>query len=313
MIATGDLVYDTFADTMDYYDEALAKTTKPVLNVIGNHDAGQNSGTTSLSKVSSDTECYNKYIKPYVSNWSVTQPSDAETYGKSYYYKDFSTEKVRLIVLNEYETDYEIDPNDGTKLLYSREFRAMRQAQVDWLITTLTNTPSDYGVIVATHQPLGLLKSEDNQFVSPNLVDNTSYFSVYSSDKEWLAKIINAYASKSSLTLSVTQIGAVVTTLNCDCDFTSVQSEFICAICGHTHSDYIGHLKNYPNIPVLCVAADNLTYTNQIQPRAEGHQSEDLFNVVNIDRNRKTIKIIRIGAVASALGQVRDQMIMSYV
>jgi len=83
-------------------------------------------------------------------------------------------------------------------------------------------------------------------------------------------------------------------------------------LCGHTHQDYVGRLKNYPSIAILCVGADNLLYTSGFQPRAEGTPSEDLFNVVNIDRNRKTIKIIRIGSDASVTGQVRDQMLLNY-
>ena len=325
MIATGDLVWDSYADPMTYYDNALQKTTKPVLNIIGNHDAGQYKSAIGLGSVSTDKQCYDRYIAPYISagtlsngvavpGWGVVQPTDAATNGNSYYYKDFTDEKVRLIVLCEFETEYEINPNDQTSLLYSRELRAMRQAQVTWLINTLTNTPSDYGVIIAMHQPLGSLANVDNEFVSLDLVGGYKFY-VYSEDKEWLAKIINAYATKTSLTLSVTQTGAVVqndAVLNCDCDFTNVQSEFICAVCGHTHRDYIGHLTNYPAVKVLCVGADNLLYTSGFQPRAEGTPSEDLFNVVNIDRNRKTIKIIRIGSDASITGQVRDQMIMSY-
>lgn len=325
MIITGDLVWDTYADQTTWYDLALQKTTKPVLNVIGNHDAGQYNKAIGLGSQSSDLECYNKFIAPYVNagtlsndvtvpGWGVVQPADAATNGNSYYYKDFTDEKIRLIVLCEYETEYELNA-DGTALKYNREYRAMRQAQVTWFINTLTNTPSDYGVIVAMHQIPDLLGNEDNEFVSFNLVNNSADCSVYSTDRAWLAKILNAFATKSSLTLTVTQTGAVVqndATLNCNCDFTSVQSEFICVICGHTHKDYIGHLLNYPSVAVLCVGADNLHYTSTFQPRQEGTPSEDLFNVVNIDRNRKTIKIIRIGSDASVTGQVRDQMIMSY-
>ena len=199
----------------------------------------------------------------------------------------------------------------------------MRQAQVTWLINTLSSTPNDYGVIVAYHQPDNLAEV-DNEFVSFNLVgsyrsahgSSANIANVYCDDKDWLPKILNAFATKSSLTLTVTQTGAVVTsspTLVCDCDFTSVQAEFICILNGHTHQDYIGHLTNFPALKVLCVGADNLLYTSGFQPRAAGTPSEDLFNVVNIDRNRKTIKIIRIGSDASVTGQVRDQMIMSYV
>ena len=320
MIVTGDIVWDTYADATTWYNLALQKTTKPVLNVIGNHDAGQYNPEIGLGSQSSDLECYNKFIAPYVSNWGVVQPTNASTDGKSYYYKDFTDEKVRLIVLCEYETDYEIN-QEGTGLVYSREWRAMRQAQVTWLINTLTNTPSDYGVIVAYHQP-DPLKDENNAFVSFDLVADYRIAHgmnptalVYCDDKEWLPKILNAYATKSSLSLTVTQTGAVVEsspTLVCDCDFTNIQSEFICILTGHTHRDYIGHLKNFPSLSILCVGADNLRYTSTFQPRAEGTPSEDLFNVVNIDRNRKTIKIIRIGSDASVTGQVRDQMIMSY-
>lgn len=310
MIVTGDIVWDDFRNGMDYYNEAITNISKPVLNVVGNHDAGQ--WHTNLSSVSTDKQCYDRFIAPYVSGWGVTQPSNAATDGKSYYYKDFTDEKIRLIVLCEFETDYQIDPNDATKLLYSREYRAMRQAQVTWLIDTLTNTPSDYGVIVAMHQTPGLMGAADNQFVSFDLVDNQQAFNVYSDDKEWLAKILNAFANKTSLSLSVSQTGAVVTTLDCSCDFSAVQSEFICVLCGHTHRDYIGRLKNYQSIPVLCVGADNLLYTSSFQPRAAGTPSEDLFNVINIDRNRKTIKVVRIGSDASVTGQVRDQLLMNY-
>lgn len=309
MLLTGDLVWDDYRDSMEYYDEVLESTTKPVLNVVGNHDVGQ--WHLGLASVATDKQCYDKVISPYVSSWDVVQPADASS-GKSYYYKDFTDQKVRLVIINEFETDYEIDPIDPHKLRFSREFRAMRQEQVTWLISTLTDTPPGFGVILAMHQPLGLLGYEENPFVSFDLIDNNRVFNAYSDDKEWLAKIIDAYARKTSLSLNVAQNGAVVTSLDCSCDFSSIQSEFICVMCGHVHQDYVGHLKNYPSIPILCVGADNLQYTSDSCPRMIGTQSEDLFNVVNIDRNRKTIKLIRIGSDVSITGQVRDTLLMNY-
>ena len=310
-IITGDIVWDTFADTMDWYDIAIKKTTKPVLNVVGNHDSGQNMGTTSLDRVSNDLQCYNKYIAPYVDKWAVTQPNDAAIEGKSYYYKDFTDEKIRLIVLCEFETDFEINPNDETQLLYSREYRAMRQEQVDWFISSLANTPSDYGVVVALHQP-DTLNNEDNAFVSYGLVDR-KIANVYADDKEWLLKILDAYKEKKALSFSFKQTGAVVGTINVSCDFTNVSAELICVLCGHTHNDYIGHYKSYPNLLVLVVGANNLKYTGNICQRATGTPSEDLFNVVNIDRNRKKITVIRIGADGSVYGQYRNHITVDYL
>ena len=313
-IVTGDLVWDNFADAMTWYDLAVAQTTKPVLNVIGNHDAGQQNNTTpSLDYVSSDLQLYNKAIAPYVSGWGVTQPTDAATLGKSYYYKDFTDEKIRLIVLNEFETDYQIDPNNANKLLYSREYRAMHQAQVDWLIASLAATPDDYGVVVAYHQPDDNIANDGNPFVSIDLVGRTGWpANIYSETRNWLPRILNAFATKTADSFTFSQTGAVVGTINVSCDFTANQAEFICILNGHTHRDIIGRLTDYPDLLILCVGADNLLYTSNFCPRAEGTPSEDLFNVVNIDRNRKTIKVIRIGSDASITGQVRDQLLISY-
>ena len=331
MIVTGDIVWDTYHDPTTWYDEALAKTTKPVLNVIGNHDAGQYNATYGLDSQSSDLECYNKFIAPYVNTgtlpngvsvpgWDVVQPTNAATEGKSYYYKDYTDEKIRLIVLCEFETDYEIN-SGGTGLVYNRETRAMRQAQFDWLIATLSSTPDDYGVIVAYHQPDNLI-DEHNEFVSFDLVDDyrlshgvdhiANIYAQSDTGRNALPAILNAFKNKSALDFTFYCNGAVPGNRTIQCDFTNVQAEFICILNGHTHKDYIGHLKDFPSIPVLVVGADNLKYTSGFQPRQEGTPSEDLFNVVNIDRNRKTIKIIRIGSDASVTGQVRDQMIMSY-
>lgn len=308
-IVTGDIVYDDYRDPMTYYDEAKTKTTKKVFNVIGNHDAGQ--WHVNLSSVSTDQQAYERYIAPYKSSWELGNGDAGD--GKCYYYKDFDTEKIRLIVLNEFETDYEINPSDPTKLLYSREYRAMRQAQVDWLINSLSSTPNNYGVIVALHQLDKTSSTEDNNFVSEYL-KGRSVANVYASstNAEWLLRILDAFKNKTSLNFSFNQTGAVVTTINVVCDFSSNGAEFICTLCGHTHNDYIGHYQNYPSLVVLCVGSNNLTYTGKYCQRKEGTLSEDMFNVVNIDRNRKTIKVIRIGSDASITGQDRKNITIKY-
>lgn len=230
--------------------------------------------------------------------------------GKSYYFTDFTTERVRLIVLCEFESDCEISETDPTKYKYSREYRSMRQEQVTWLINSLSTAPSGYGVIVALHQP-DRLKDEDNAFVSDSLVDKETAM-VYANDKEWLLKILDAFQRKTSLQLTFSQVGGVVSTINASCDFTNVHSELICTICGHTHNDYIGHYKNFPNIVTLVVGSDNLKYTGSYCQRKVGTMSEDLFNVVNIDQNRRKISVVRVGADASVTGQDRRMITISY-
>ena len=315
-IATGDLVYDHFASPIDYYNKGLEQTTKPVYNVIGNHDAGQQDpATPSLDRVSSDAQCYEKYIAPYIGNWEVKSDGGGVPHpsGKSYYFNDFTAEKVRLIVVCEFETDYELSETDPEhKLKWSREYRAMHQEQINWLIDSLSTTPSGYGVIVALHQ-LDTTKEEYNEFVSGYLAGKGSA-NIYTNDSEinWFVRILDAFQKHTTLNFTFNQTGAVVGTMTVNADFTNkTDTEFICTICGHTHNDYIGHYKD-TDLVVLNIGSDNTTYTGKICPRKVGTIAEDLFNVVNVDRNRKKITIIRIGSDSSVEGQDRRRITIGY-
>lgn len=317
-VATGDLVYDTFADPMDYYNLGLEYTSKNVYNVIGNHDAGQyNASKGGLSTVGTDAQVYDKYIAPYLDRWALKTDGSGTPHpeGKSYYFTDFTDEKVRLIVLCEFESDCEISSTDSSKYKYSRECRAMRQAQVDWLIDSLSTTPSGYGVIVAHHQPDKLSSTDSNEFISDSLSGKRPA-AIYASgdDALWLPKILSAFQKKQKLSFVFQQTGAVVGTINVACDFTSLSSstELICTICGHTHNDFVGHLEDFPDIVTLVVGSDNINYTGRYCPRMKNTVTEDLFNVVNVDRNRKTITVLRVGAGDSATGQTRDKITINY-
>lgn len=306
-IITGDIVYDTFADPMTPYDKALVGSDKLFLNVIGNHDAGQENATVGyLVSVGTDEQVYNKFIAPYKDNWNL---GDGDT-GKNYYYKDFTEEKVRVVVLYDFETDFELN-EEQTRLKYWREACTVRQAQVDWLISTLENTPIDYGVIVAHHINYKFDNS-DNNFCTPRLKNATESEYQYSSDKQWLEKILTAYQNKTSVDITWSQTGGVVTSLTANHDFSAAGGEFICILAGHTHDDFIGHPGDFPNLVLLTVGSDNIHYTGNSCARAANHVSEDLINIVNVDRNYKTISVVRIGADFSVTGQKRDCITVSY-
>lgn len=306
-IITGDIVYDTFADQMTYYDEAIEGSSSMFLHVIGNHDAGQpNESVGWLNSVGNDQQVYDKFIAPYKNRWNL---GNGDT-GKCYYYKDFEEEKIRLIVLYQFETDFE-KKEDGSQLKYWREYVAFRQAQVDWLINTLNNTPDDYGVMVSYHIHYDY-KDEDNAFITEYLKGHHWHEYAYQSDKYWLHKILTAFQKHETLELTWNQTGGVVCSLNASCDFTQNEAEFICILAGHTHDDYIGHSAQYPNLPVLVVGSDNLHYTGKSCPRAYDTPSEDLINIVNVDRNRKTITVIRVGSDVSITGQNRSMITIKY-
>ena len=121
IISTGDQLLNYFTDDFDWW------TADDVLLVLGNHDAW-------ISKAMYDTgdydeiverqygdtnfyiikqkECYDKFFASRISGWGVTQPADAATDGKCYYYKDFDA--VRLIVLDcmHYGSPDDLDGNN---------------------------------------------------------------------------------------------------------------------------------------------------------------------------------------------------------
>lgn len=313
-IITGDIVYDTFADPMTYYDRALNGTDTMFLNVIGNHDAGQpNEGVGWENSQGTDIQVYNKFIAPYKDSWNL---GDGDT-GKNYYYKDFYDEKVRMIVLYDYETEQiyngETLPGGEVDRTHWRENCAVRQAQVDWLISTLINTPDDYGVIIAHHESYSMEDSTNNPFSTKSLngvVMDTDYH--YCSDPHWLDKILSAFKNRTQLNISWEQTGGVITNLHAVADFRNVASEFVCILAGHTHDDFIGHPVGYPELTQIIVGADNLHYGGSSCPRAYDSPSEDLINVVNVDRDSKTITIIRVGSDYSIYGQKRDIVTINY-
>lgn len=130
MICTGDMVANTAGQIASWWNP-------DVLTCIGNHDsASYNSSTgydwTALSMA--DRDAY--YIAPFESNWGVTH-----TTGTSYYYKDYATQKVRLIVM-----DAMLYTNNG----------AEATAQTAWLASLLADAISNnLHVLIAIHSVHG--------------------------------------------------------------------------------------------------------------------------------------------------------------
>ena len=94
IIHTGDSVF-TYIEAGNPFESVAGGDT--VLNVIGNHDCWhQGDGGYYGTK----QEAYDLIIKNNVSAWGVTQPTGASENFDCYYYKDYTTNKFRLIVLD---------------------------------------------------------------------------------------------------------------------------------------------------------------------------------------------------------------------
>ena len=130
MLHGGDTVNDEYGDA-----NRISESEAPILNVIGNHDnwdASNKQGDSVNGRVL-PTKLYTKFIKPFadIDGIGITQPTDAESLGLCYYYKDYVDSKLRLIVLDCMNWD---------------------EDEEDWLATTLASANTlGYTVIIADH------------------------------------------------------------------------------------------------------------------------------------------------------------------
>lgn len=127
VICTGDMIRDVVSDDFSFWNDSR------ILTVIGNHDTAIRSNGvydwTGYGKVNA----YNRYFKPFIKTWNVTQPANAESNGLMYYYKDYSSEGIRLIALDCMFWD---------------------STQKTWLVNTLADAKSKgLAVIAAVHYP----------------------------------------------------------------------------------------------------------------------------------------------------------------
>lgn len=312
ILHTGDVRYGHYTDGYDFFAKATESLERNIYVTAGNHDVGN---TTDASKCATDAQIYAQMIEPMLDKWSLKSDGGGNPHpdGKNYYFNDFTDEKVRFIVLYEYETDFDLLPSDPSQLAYHRGFRAFRQAQIDWLIEALQTVPAGYGVIIAKHQPEAINGHLDNPFYSGVGVENINMQSWCGYDI--VAVIVRAFQNRTLVDYSVEQIGGVVTALTARANFSNVAegAEFICYCSGHTHQDLVNFLKDFPEQLELNIGCNNVHYTEGTDMLQEdGDKSKNLINVYSIDRNSGYIYIVRIGADFSNTAQDRSYTAIKY-
>lgn len=147
ILHTGDSVADRFSDDFNYWGKAGASH---VMNVIGNHDTAKRVVYNYDWTAHAGSQAYNKFIAPYVKLWDVVQPQDASA-GLCYYYKDYSSQGIRMIMLDCMTFD---------------------ERQQSWLEETLSEARvKDLAVICVSHYPAGVFDHSDKNSFDPVSMD----------------------------------------------------------------------------------------------------------------------------------------------
>ena len=129
-ICTGDIVGNDGGSISSWWNP-------DVLTCIGNHDSAKYTSGSGYDWTYYDMAQRDAwYIAPFESNWGITHTS-----GTSYYYKDYATQKIRLIVM-----DVMLYTDNGEEA----------QTQTAWLKNLLADAiTNNLHVLIAIHCPHG--------------------------------------------------------------------------------------------------------------------------------------------------------------
>ena len=157
LLCLGDMVAASWADSMDFWNNV--KGSEKILLTIGNHDTcliGE--GQDSIWDYYSGKQAYDRYFAPYIQNWNVSQPENANENGYCWYCKDYLESKVRLVVLD---------------CMYIEKDTA--KAQLSWFTNVLSDA-KDKGlsVVAAKHYPFNVVQDKDNNTF--NNLDTSPYW-----------------------------------------------------------------------------------------------------------------------------------------
>lgn len=302
-IHTGDMVVWNSAESTDYFYEKIKKSDVPIYNTIGNHETFGKGG---LQVGGSYTNEYlhNRYISP-LKNIHCDSTD-------GWYYTDFDSHKLRLIALNPYE--YFCD--DYSK----RDKRSFSQKQCDWLISALDDAADkEYAVIIASHEMAEEIEPAANDFGFCQRFNAFPWGKPAPRAKNYIIEdIVEAFRLGKALKAEyVCDLSGEK--ISIDCNFKH-KGEFICYLTGHRHADFAGYLENHPgqlSITVTCAGCFPPDYHNigdEISdlPRIPGTVSEDALNFYVIDRKKKTLSIVRVGASVNDLMQTRRFLVLPY-
>lgn len=228
--------------------------------VRGNHDIyAKATENTNTGIIKSNSMVENRFMRP--AHDDIVNPEN-----KTYYYIDRPNNQMRYIFIDTSENiNSEIVDN-----IWNPTY-SISQAQVDWFISLLQNTPTNYKIVVFNHIPI------------TNHIAWSSPFTLI------FGNIIEAFNNKTIIS-ETDSFG-----ITAYADFSTASGKVILSICGHGHTD------DYYTSPSGCVYYEvncdcTLNNGGSQYPRTVGTTTEQAFDVVIIDATDGAIHTIRYGA-----------------
>lgn len=321
-VATGDMVMTKYDDGSDYAFEASKKVGIDMLFAIGNHEVQYTNSIVNFPSAMQNAGVnFTNHLADYAEENGLYKEANVVT-DRGYYYHDIADKLIRIIALDQFDGGV-YSPNDSAVNLGGR----ISQAQIDWFIATLKNTPANYGIVVAMHSPENAINapSGNDKFyttcpTSGNGNDHYNYApnGMYADSSRPISKIIDAFISKGSYSGGWTgTYKGESETISFTADFSSGVNEgveFVCYLNGHIHQDRVGYLAGTtnPQLNLNIISGIGLAGTPDDLPKNGTGVTQDSFNVYAIDRANKQVRILRIGSNVKKDFSLRDWLIIDY-
>lgn len=313
LIHCGDFVLSDVRQYSKTRFDSLVGCNKPFLFVVGNHDVG-NSYVKSYCFTNS--EAYTNYIKPIVEA-GILANGEYES-GKCYYFHDFTSYKIRIICVYEYDDPNDTDPNDYTKYRIRRGHSVISQQQAAWFFQTLATTPEGWSVIVAMHNPFSNNASAmSDEMFNENSALSSSYSQRLFSTDIW-AEAVNAYKNRVPYTCNMICTGDAEY-LNDQStgiywtesyDFSNAKGSFLCFIGGHCHKDFIWKHNTYAYQKQVSPVCANSAYEDSkfsdIRRTWLDSLSKDSLTFIGCNLDNSKLGLVKLGVNVTEKAEPRD-------
>lgn len=234
---------------------------KKLVYCEGNHD--RNVITPILTKL----EFYNSVYR-HNTNEVVWGSKD-----NAYFYRDYTSHKIRVIVLNVYEHLYDNDVYTESLVGYSNE-------QLNWLANTALQVNDGWSVIVLTHD-------------SPVQLQNSSFDGHNNSTQ--LVEILESFKAGTSTNITYTDTKhSGLFSVNVTTNFNKA-GNIIGVLSGHAHCDDSKTVNGINYIQILCAYIDVVNEYSGFPYRPAFSDKAYVFDIGLVDTTNRKLTLTRIG------------------
>lgn len=191
----------------------------------------------------------------------------------AYYYRDFPTYKIRVVVLNVYEHMYDNNKYDEGKCGYSNE-------QLNWLARDALNPSEGWSVIVLTHDsPVEMNHNgAANQNNAAQLVQILEAFKDGNKVKIRYTDIRNSGLFSVDVTTAFSRPGTLIAVLS-----------------GHAHCDDAKKVNGINYVQIVCAYIDVVNDYSGYKNRPAFSSKAYAFDIGIVDTKNRTLNLKRIG------------------